>query len=79
MKRFYADVFNTWTLLLTAKLITDLKAAGGDEDETLSEENSDQQESSDPGDDADSESLVDPARTRVVDPARTRVVDPART
>ena len=36
MKRFYADVFNTWTLLLTAKLITELKAAEGDEDEILS-------------------------------------------
>lgn len=79
MKRFYADVFNTWTLLLTAKLITELKAAEGDEDEILSEEGSDSEESSDSLDDSDSESLVDPARTRVVDPARTRVVDPART
>ena len=78
MKRFYAEVFNTWTLLLTAKMITELNAAA-DEDETLSEESSDSQESSDPVDDSDSESLVDPARTRVVDPARTRVVDPART
>jgi hypothetical protein len=71
MKRFYAEVFNTWTLLMTAKLITELKSAGGDEDETLSEESSDSQESDDSFDDSDSESLVDPARTRVVDPART--------
>lgn len=71
MKRFYAEVFNTWTLLMTAKLITELKSAGGDEDETLSEESSDSKESDDSFDDSDSESLVDPARTRVVDPART--------
>ena len=71
MKRFYAEVFNTWTLLMTAKLITELKSAGGDEDEIPSEESSDSQESDDSFDDSDSESLVDPARTRVVDPART--------
>lgn len=71
MKRFYAEVFNTWTLLLTAKLITELKLAGGDEDEDLSEESSESQESDDMLEDSDSERLVDPARTKVVDPART--------
>jgi hypothetical protein len=73
MKRFYADVFNAWTLLLTVKMIEELNAKGGDEDQTLEEEGSESQESegADQSGDSDSESLVDPARTRVVDPART--------
>ena len=75
MKRFYADVFNAWMLILTVKLIQQLYAIGGDEDETLEDDGSvaqDAEESEDAGlsEDGDSQSLVDPARTRV-DPART--------
>ncbi|RIW18292.1 hypothetical protein D0X99_00920 [Algoriphagus lacus] len=87
MKRFYADTVNPWALLLTAKLIQELKAAGQEEEqdsqdsseeEEISQESNDS-DGNDQGSDDSSQGLVDPARTRLVDPARTRVVDPART
>lgn len=91
MKRFHVNVANPWSLILTAKLISQLRAGeslleGEESQEESSDspaeevfEESDSQEHFEQGGDEFSEGLVDPARTRVVDPARTRVVDPART